>query len=241
MAASSDCNIEFHNFFYAVQAENIPVNLRHDGTNKTALFLAVEYGFPEHVEKLLNLKSDPLMKFVVDGVEMDCMEYALKKNDPAIMEIMTKYFDLMNGPKAPVTDVAETSTYDRLLLDIYYESLVQPGVNRGTFLEDLVDLQLIARLVRELHFNTHRAFGILVFLPGFDEIVQLANLVTNILDVNHEIFILHSQMQTIDQINVFKPTPAGIRKIILATNIAESSITVNDVVSRYHIKKFVRS
>ncbi|TSL28277.1 putative ATP-dependent RNA helicase YTHDC2 [Bagarius yarrelli] len=37
-------------------------------------------------------------------------------------------------------------------------------------------------------------------------------------------------MQTSDQRKVLKPAPCGIRKIILSTNIAETSITVNDVV-----------
>ncbi|CAE1330762.1 YTHDC2 [Acanthosepion pharaonis] len=37
-------------------------------------------------------------------------------------------------------------------------------------------------------------------------------------------------MQSTDQRKVFKIPPAGIRKIILSTNIAETSVTVNDVV-----------
>jgi len=42
--------------------------------------------------------------------------------------------------------------------------------------------------------------------------------------------MLHSNMQTSDQKKVLKNPPAGVRKIILSTNIAETSITVNDVV-----------
>ena len=41
---------------------------------------------------------------------------------------------------------------------------------------------------------------------------------------------LHSQMGSIDQKKIFKPAPQGLRKVILSTNIAETSLTVSDVV-----------
>lgn len=41
---------------------------------------------------------------------------------------------------------------------------------------------------------------------------------------------LHSNLGTSDQKRIFAPAPAGKRKIVLATNIAETSLTIDDIV-----------
>lgn len=41
---------------------------------------------------------------------------------------------------------------------------------------------------------------------------------------------VHSNIPMMDQKAIFQQPPTGVRKIVLATNIAETSITVNDIV-----------
>lgn len=42
--------------------------------------------------------------------------------------------------------------------------------------------------------------------------------------------LVHSNIPMMDQQNIFQRPPPGVRKIVLATNIAETSITINDIV-----------
>merc|ERR1712018_193762 len=78
--------------------------------------------------------------------------------------------------------------------------------------------------------------AILVFLPGWSDISELNKLLTK--DSRYqfkdqrsvEIHPLHSMMPTINQKKIFNKPPNGVRKIVIATNIAETSITIDDVV-----------
>uniref|UniRef100_A0A8C4IFS5 RNA helicase n=1 Tax=Dicentrarchus labrax TaxID=13489 RepID=A0A8C4IFS5_DICLA len=58
----------------------------------------------------------------------------------------------------------------------------------------------------------------------------LHNICSTNSDGEYQVFTLHSDMQTLDQKKAMKTSPPGVRKIILSTNIAETSITINDVV-----------
>lgn len=73
--------------------------------------------------------------------------------------------------------------------------------------------------------------SILVFLPGIHEIEDMHFALTSekYADMKWDVIILHSLISTEDQENVFKKPPTNYRRIILSTNIAESSITVPDV------------
>ena len=100
--------------------------------------------------------------------------------------------------------------------------------------DSLVPFGLAATTVAHIS-NTTEDGAILVFLPGLDDIVKVNEaLMLSPLGVNFrdpskfKLYMLHSSLPEGQQ-EVFNPTPPGCRKIILATNIAETSITIPDV------------
>eukprot|EP00117_Sycon_ciliatum_P042977 scpid7995/ scgid0951/ Putative ATP-dependent RNA helicase TDRD9; Tudor domain-containing protein 9 len=71
---------------------------------------------------------------------------------------------------------------------------------------------------------------VLVFLPGMGEIQDMTGFLGPITETERlQIVPLHSKVHFEDQQRAFLPPEEGRRKVILATNIAESSITVPDV------------
>ncbi|CAE5962521.1 unnamed protein product [Arabidopsis arenosa] len=99
--------------------------------------------------------------------------------------------------------------------------------------EDIIDYELLEELICHID-DTCEEGAILVFLPGMSEI----NMLLNRLAASYRfrgpsgdwLLPLHSSIASTEQRKVFLRPPKGIRKVIIATNIAETSITIDDVV-----------
>lgn len=75
--------------------------------------------------------------------------------------------------------------------------------------------------------------AVLVFLPGIGEIRTLTERLQGSRlfgKQQFEIVPLHSTLSSTDQRRAFQPARSGCRKIIISTNIAETSVTIPDVV-----------
>lgn len=96
--------------------------------------------------------------------------------------------------------------------------------------DDIIDYNLIQHLIEHIHQTKPIQESILVFMPGFDAITLLMEKMEDM--PNHQLFLLHSAIKQEIEADVFDRPPEGARKIVLATNIAETSITIEDIVSR---------
>ncbi|KAK4113864.1 P-loop containing nucleoside triphosphate hydrolase protein [Canariomyces notabilis] len=76
---------------------------------------------------------------------------------------------------------------------------------------------------------TQKAGGILVFLPGVAEINRACNALSSTASLH--VLPLHASLETREQRKVFAAAPPGKRKVVVATNVAETSITIDDIVA----------
>ncbi|GAV06141.1 hypothetical protein RvY_16172 [Ramazzottius varieornatus] len=102
------------------------------------------------------------------------------------------------------------------------------------FDESIVDFNLILTLIRHIVKTTPEDEAILVFLSGWEDIKKLNTLLEGAFGSGQRgsrflVIPLHSMMPTINQRQVFE-RPENQRKIVIATSIAETSITIDDVV-----------
>jgi HrpA-like RNA helicase len=107
------------------------------------------------------------------------------------------------------------------------------GINRE---DSLTPVGLMGLTIAHIAKTTTDG-SILVFLPGLQEIVGLEKQLKEKLPLGvdfsnedlYRVHVLHSSLPHLQQ-GVFSPADPGQRKIILATNIAETSITIPDVI-----------
>ena len=71
--------------------------------------------------------------------------------------------------------------------------------------------------------------SVLAFLPGQAEITRTAERLANAVPAHVDIAPLYGQLDAAEQDRAISPAPAGRRKIVLATSIAETSLTIEGI------------
>ena len=181
--------------------------------------------------------THPVKEFYLEDV-LEMTNFQIKSNGKVEKLHKSQYFkhtrrgqdalgyerDYKNFIGPFLRDISSSGTYSRNTI----QSLSLPSS------ED-INIELIATLIHHIH-NKQSEGAILVFLSGWSDISELNKLLTNNYRFQFkdpksvEIHPLHSMMPTINQKKIFTKPPKGVRKIVIATNIAETSITIDDVV-----------
>jgi ATP-dependent RNA helicase DHX57 len=93
-----------------------------------------------------------------------------------------------------------------------------------------IDYELIAKTVDMIDKNLgDTEGGVLIFLPGMMEIDRTIQALRH--NSRLHPLPLHASLPPVEQRRVFPSAPKGLRKVIAATNVAETSITIPDIVA----------
>uniref|UniRef100_A0A8B9U0L9 ATP-dependent RNA helicase DHX29 n=1 Tax=Anas zonorhyncha TaxID=75864 RepID=A0A8B9U0L9_9AVES len=180
-----------------------------------------------HVEDIIEATG-----YVLEKDSEYCQKF-LEEEEEVVINVTTK-----GGGTTKYQEYVPVQSGSGIDLSPYYEkysSRTQQAVfymNPYKINLELI-LELLAYLDRSPQFKNIEG-AVLIFLPGLAHIQQLYDLISTdrrfSLRDRHRLIALHSVLSTQDQAAAFTVPPLGVRKIVLATNIAETGITIPDVV-----------
>ncbi|KAH8100605.1 P-loop containing nucleoside triphosphate hydrolase protein [Cristinia sonorae] len=173
------------------------------------------------------------VKFLEDAVEFT--KWKIAENSPYARRGNSYKGKTWSEEMVPADDDDDMGSTANVKLGKRYSPCTASTIN---LLDDrLIPFDLIVRLLECICFEdpVHMSFSsaILVFMPGIGDIRQLNDML-----MEHRLFgseaqfrihPLHSSIASEHQGAVFDIPPPGIRKIVIATNIAETGITIPDI------------
>ncbi|KAK1141455.1 hypothetical protein N8T08_008995 [Aspergillus melleus] len=163
------------------------------------------------------------MKFLEDAVEMT--NYRLAEHDSNAL------VDEDTDEMAPENGQGDSAGGLQAALEGYSKQTRETILN---FDEYRLDYQLIRKLLIKLATSPemeHYSKAILIFMPGMAEIRRLNDEILSEPEFQKGwiVHALHSSIASEDQEKAFNVPPPGTRKIVIATNIAETGITIPDI------------
>uniref|UniRef100_A0A671WDL9 ATP-dependent RNA helicase TDRD9 n=1 Tax=Sparus aurata TaxID=8175 RepID=A0A671WDL9_SPAAU len=174
----------------------------HERTEEMDLLLLV-------LRNLLNSNS-PYVKIILMSATINCSQFA-------------QYFaSLVRGKMSPAY-VFEVEGSPYAVEEFYQDDLHRLFPYDPNIPVEMYNLAV--SLIQSLSILANLKRGsVLVFLPGIHEIRCMQEALSKL-----QIYLLHSTVILEEQNGVFQLPVPGYRKVILSTNIAESSLTVPDV------------
>ncbi|XP_032480037.1 ATP-dependent RNA helicase TDRD9 isoform X1 [Phocoena sinus] len=188
------------------------------------------------VRKLLRTNSR-FVKVVLMSATISCKEFADYFAVPVQNKVNPAYIFEVEGKPYAVEeyylDDLEHVHHSRLSPHLLEEPVItkdiyEVAVSLIQMFDDLDMKESGTKTWSGTPFVSERS-SVLVFLPGLGEINYMHELLTNMVHKRLQVYPLHSSVTLEEQNNVFLSPVPGYRKVILSTNIAESSVTVPDV------------
>lgn len=163
------------------------------------------------IKRLLTRRRD--LKVIFMSASMDAALFARYFDNCPIISVSGRCF--------PVEDL--------YLGDICHQFRLRPPPEETKERAPKLNLNLLTDLIKKID-ETRDEGAILCFMPGWKEMKAMQNELECCRSKNRlKVLLVHSKLPISEQRLIFGRTEPRERKVILATNIAETSITINDV------------
>lgn len=205
-------------------------------SESSSLFKDIEYIFIDEVHER-SVDSDFLLIIIKRILHKHKKLKVVLMSATIDSQLFDKFFGFpvnhihIEGRTFPITDHYLGS----ILEDIDYTmetrdgEVIAPKPDSHFFKSGQLNYDLVAQLCVHIDKKLANSQGsILVFLPGIMEISQCIRAIEKVMDA--WCLPLHSALTSKDQKRVFSTPPKGLRKIVVSTNVAETSITIPDCV-----------
>ncbi|XP_042302937.1 ATP-dependent RNA helicase TDRD9 isoform X2 [Sceloporus undulatus] len=188
------------------------------------------------IRKLLRTNSR-FVKVILMSATINCQEFADYFAIPVRNTLYPAYvFEVEGEPHAVeeyyLDDLKSVLSHIRISSQIVGDPQIRPEMYSVAVALiqwfDKLEMKESGAENPNLEFMSERG-SVLVFLPGLAEINYMHELLTDMTHRRLQVYPLHSSVTLEEQNNVFLAPVLGYRKILLSTNIAESSVTVPDV------------
>lgn len=160
------------------------------------------------------------------------------RNDMAVVaDVLSKPAVLDVEQVVPVFDDAEDDTagFGEMNAIVTAAQPTRPDVEAAvrayqrTTDDEAVDVELVVDLVSYITKSKYDVGAVLVFVPGWADIVDVVSAIEERPELPCYCVALHSSLEAARQKLAFQPPPKGKWKVVVATNVAETSITIPDV------------
>ncbi|KAG1867923.1 P-loop containing nucleoside triphosphate hydrolase protein [Suillus subalutaceus] len=185
------------------------------------------------------------VRFLEDAIEY--ADWSIQENSPYAINLHNKSHKnrnrfewdedtvYANDDEETLVDGGQQISSQSMRLEKRYSSQTINTVNLLD--ERAIPYELILHLLERLCFEDkkshHFSAAVLIFMPGLGEIRRMNDLLTEHHTFGDEnsfrLYPLHSTLSSDNQSAVFDIPPQGVRKIVIATNIAETGITIPDI------------
>ncbi|XP_029981814.1 ATP-dependent RNA helicase TDRD9 [Sphaeramia orbicularis] len=188
------------------------------------------------LRKLLHSNSR-YVKIILMSATINCREFAKYFGTPVRGKMNPAYIFEVEGRPYAIDEYYLDDLHNLLPQKVELPHLDDPYISVEMYNLAISLIQSFDELEGKDSSNAENGGGVtssergsvLVFLPGMYEISYMQEALAKLVHKRLQVYPLHSSVTLEEQNGVFLLPVPGYRKVILSTNIAESSLTVPDV------------